>query len=177
MPFEPVRGSAKQPGRVITNIFAQATENGFRRARETIADWPVVARRVYFLNLVGMEMNSAPTQWLAAVSAEEFDDVLDALTAAECVETATFIKKALRVAIDDGCCGWAGPGAFGPDAPHLLGTVDDDWIAAHTEAADFTWDTLDLQVSVRLNRDEVWPRTKAYVRDHLDELVLPKTRR
>lgn len=169
--FEPTRGG--QPGRIGNDIDDQANANGFSKALETIADWPLVARRVYFLNYISREMtNKTPPQWLGEAKAAEFEGAQDALTAAGCEEMRALLRKSLRQAIDEGCCGWAGPADSDP--PPLLREVDDEWLDAHTEPSDFTWDTLEHRTIMRLQRSELWPKTREFIRAHRDELVRAK---
>lgn len=164
--FQPTRGG--QPGRIGNDIVDQATANGFSKALETIADWPLVARRVYFLQHVASDLtNKTPPWWLAEMRAETFEGVHDALTAAKCDALLTLVRMSLRQAIDEGCCGWAG----GADTPHLLREVDDAWLEAHTEPSDLSWDTLEHGTVMRLLREELWPKTREFIRAHRDELV------
>lgn len=171
--FEPVKGG--QPGRIETLVVEQATSAGYSKAPKTVASWPVVPRRVYFLHYAGvMLISKTLPQWLSEISVEEFEGATDAVTAASVHSVSLLMRKGLKQCIEEGCCGWARVTPNGPDTPKLLERVSSDWLKANTVDPDFTWDTLEQSSVERLVRKELWPQTRAYIRAHRKELVKPK---
>lgn len=176
VPFEKVTGG--QPGRIESDVADQANANGYANALITIADWPEVPRRVYFLRYVwGRFISNTLPQWLAHESTEVLDGIFDALTAIEAKSVLTYIRMGLRECLDDGCCGWGVDGTYGPDRPRLLTHIDPGWLEAHTEPSDLSWDTLKTNAGEKLARKKLWPKRAVYIREHRAELVRPRPKR